>query len=126
MKKKNQKAKTRPDKRAEGKYSIARFEDGLTPKQRLDTAKAEAQEFENRKNRENWQTREQAEAAAQQTAETIQSDIYGTLPLDLAAKLSGKAFTPAEVRAIVRTSVDLMVRQWVKGGGVSEKAIQEK
>lgn len=96
---------------------------GLTPKQRLDTAKAEAQEFENRKNLESWQTREQAEAAAQQTAETIQSDIYGTLPLDLAAKLSGKVFTPAEVRAIVRTSVDLMVRQWAKGGGVSDKAV---
>jgi hypothetical protein len=113
-----------PDKRAEGKYSHAHFADtGLTPKQRLDTAKAEAQEFENKRDRENWQTRDQAETAAQETAEIIQADLYGTLPLALAGKLSGRAFTAPEIRIIIRNEIDGMVRQWVKGERVSEASI---
>ena len=100
--------------------------DGISPHDRLDIAKAEAQEFENRRERESWQTREQAEAAAQETAEVIQSDLYGALPLALAGKLTGRIFTAPEVRQIVRAEIDLMVRQWVKGERVSERAIQEK
>ena len=96
---------------------------GLTPKQRLDTAKAEAQEFENKRDRENWQTRDQAETAAQETAEIIQADLYGTLPLALAGKLSGRAFTAPEIRIIIRNEIDGMVRQWVKGERVSEASI---
>lgn len=109
-----------------GPYNKRRGHDGLTPRERLDTAKAEAQEFDNRRERERWQTREQAEAAAQETAEVIQGDLYGTIPLALAGKLSGRVFTPAEVRAIIRAEIDSAVREWVKGERVSEKAIQEK
>ena len=118
------KAKTRPDKRAEGKYSIARFEDGLTPKQRLDTANARLRELEFQRETEKWQTREQAEAAAQETAEVIQGDLYGTIPLALAGKLSGRVFTPADVRAIIRAEIDAAVREWVKGERVSKEAIK--
>ena len=99
---------------------------GLTPRQRLDTAKAEAQEFNNKRERESWQTREQAEAAAQETAEVIQGDLYGTIPLALAGKLSGRVFTPAEVRAIIRAEIDAAVREWVKGERVSKEAIAEE
>ena len=121
--KRKDKAKTRPDKRAEGKYAIARFEDGLTPKQRLDTANARLRELEFQRETEKWQTREQAEAAAQETAEVIQGDLYGTIPLALAGKLSGRVFTPAEVRAIIRAEIDAAVREWVKGERVSKEAI---
>ena len=121
--KKQKKAKTNPDKRAAGKYSIARFEDGLTPKQRLDTANAQLRELEFRRETEKWQTKEEAERIAQETAEIIQADLYGALPLSLAGKLSGKVFTPTEVRQVVRAECDLMVRQWVKGERVSDEAI---
>jgi len=106
-----------------GPYNKKRGEDGLTPRERLDTAKADAQEFENRKNLESWQTRAQAEAIAQETAEIIQADLYGTLPLSLAGKLSGRVFTPAEVRQIIRAEVDAVVKEWVKGDRVSEKSV---
>ena len=106
-----------------GGYRMPRNADGLTPKQRLDTAKAEAQEFENRRKREEWQTRADAEQAARETAEIIQSDLYGTIPLALAGKLSGRAFTPGEVRAIVRMEIDSAVRNWVKGGRVPPESI---
>ena len=109
-----------------GPYNKRRGPDGMNPRERLDTAKAEAQEFNNKRERERWQTREQAEAAAQETAEVIQGDLYGTIPLALASKLSGRVFTPAEVRAIIRAEIDAAVREWVKGERVSEKAIQEK
>lgn len=104
---------------------MPRNSEGLTPKQRLDTAKAEAQEFENKRNREAWQTRAEAEAAAQETAEVIQADLYGAVPLALAGKLSGRVFTPAEVRQIVRAEIDAAVRQWVKGDRVSKGAVAE-
>jgi len=123
--KKQPKAKINPDKRAAGKYSIARFKDGLTPKQRLDTANAQLRELEFKRETEHWQTREAAEQAAQETAEIIQSDLYATLPLSLAGKLSGRVFTPAEVRQVIRDAVDLMVRSWIIGERVSEKAIKE-
>ena len=126
MRKKKDKANTHPDKRAQGQYAIARFEDGLTPKQRLDTANARLRELEYRREEEKWQTREEAEAIAQETAEIIQGDLYGTVPLALAGKLSGRVFTPAEVRQIVRAEMDGVIREWVKGDRVSEKAIQEK
>ena len=105
---------------------MPRNQDGLTPKQRLDTANAIAREFANRREEEKWQTREEAEAIAMQTAEIIQADLYGTVPLALAGKLSGRVFTPAEVRQIVRAEMDSVIREWVKGDRVSEKAIQEK
>lgn len=108
-----------------GGYAGVRNEQGLTPRQRLDAAKAEEQEFENKRKRENWQTREDAEAAAQETAEIIQGDLYGTIPLALSVKLSGRVFTPMEVRQIVRAEIDAAVRQWVKGDRVSVKAIVE-
>ena len=79
-----------------------------------------------RKDREAWQTRAEAEAAAQETAEIIQGDLYGTVPLALAGKLSGRVFTPAEVRQIVRAEIDATVRQWVKGERVSAEAIPKK
>jgi hypothetical protein len=121
---KHKKATSNPDKRAAGHYSIARFEDGLTPKQRLDTANAIAREFQNRREEEAWQTKAQAEAIAQETAEIIQADLYGTLPLSLAGKLSGRVFSPGEVRTVIRAEVDAMVKEWVKGERVSAKAIK--
>jgi hypothetical protein len=63
-------------------------------------------------------------AAAQETAEMIQGDLYGTLPLAVAGKLAGAAQTAAEVRRIVRAEVDAIVRGWVKGGGVPKEAIK--
>lgn len=102
-----------------------RDSNGMTPRNRLDIAKAEAQEFENKRERERWQTREQAEQAAQETAEIIQGDLYATLPLALAAKLAGRSWTAAEVRIAVRDEVDAIVRGWVKGERVSEKAIAQ-
>jgi hypothetical protein len=107
--------KIKPDKRAAGKYSVARFQDGLTPKQRLDTANARLRELEFQRETEKWQTRADAEQAARETAEIIQSDLYGTIPLALAGKLSGRAFTPGEVRAIVRKEVDAAVHSWIIG-----------
>lgn len=119
-----QKLTSNPDKRSKGKYQQVRMVDTmLTPKQRLDLAKAEAQEWENRKNNEGWQTREQAEAAAQETAEVIQGDLYATLPLSLAPKLSGRIFTTQEVREVVRSEVDAMIRQWIKGERINDKAL---
>jgi hypothetical protein len=106
-----------------GPYNKTRGKDGMTPRERLDTAKADAQEFQNRREEERWQTREEAEAAAQETAEIIQGDLYGTIPLALAGKLSGRIFTPAEVRAIIRAEIDAAVREWVKGERVSKDAI---
>lgn len=100
--------------------------DSDSPFKRLAAAKAEAQEFENKREREKWQTREEAESAAQETAETIQSDLYSTLPLALAGKLSGRIFTAPEVRLIIRNEIDGMVRQWVKGERVSDKAIPQE
>jgi len=108
--------------RKRGPYNKTRDAFGLSPRDRLDTAKAEAQEFENRRNREAWQTREQAEIAAKETAEIIQSDLYGTILLALAGKLSGRVFTPAEVRAIVRAEVDSAVQNWIKGDRVPKES----
>ena len=104
-------------------YQGYRDNTGRTPRQRLDAARAESVEFENRRKREHWQTREAAEAAASETASIIQSDIYGTLPLELAGKLSGRIFTPAEVRLAVRASVDTMVRGWIAGERVPKSSI---
>ena len=117
-----QKAQPKKTKKPLG-YQGYRDANGQTPRQRLDAARAEAVEFDNRRKRENWQTREEAEAAAQETAEIIQGDLYGTIPLALAGKLSGKVFTPAEVRNIVRAEVDSAVRAWVRGERVPAEAI---
>jgi hypothetical protein len=100
-----------------------RNSEGLTPKQRLDSAKADAQEFINRREREKWQTREEYDKGEQEKSEMIQADLYARLPSDLQSRLSGKVFTPAEVRAIVRECVDAMVREWVKGGAAPEASI---
>lgn len=107
-----------------GPYVKTRCPNGLTPNEWLTTVKAEREAFDLKKEQEHWQTREQAEAAAQETAEIIQSDLYGTIPLALAGKLSGKIFTAQEVRVIIRDEIDLAVRQWVKGERVSAKAIK--
>ena len=122
---KRDKAKIKPDKRAAGKYAVARFKDGLTPKQRLDTANARLRELEFQIKTEHWQTRADAEQAARETAEIIQSDLYGTIPLALAGKLSGRAFTPGEVRAIVRDEVDSAVKNWVKGERVPPESVPQ-
>jgi len=106
-------------------YQGYRDDTGRTPRQRLDAARAESVEFENKRKRENWQTREEAEAASQQTAEVIQGDLYGTIPLALAGKLSGRVFTPAEVRNIVRAEVDAAVRCWIRGERVPASSIPD-
>jgi hypothetical protein len=106
-----------------GPYNKTVDHTGYTPLERLNIAKAEAQEFENLREREHWQTRESAEAAAMETAEIIQGDLYGTIPLALSGKLSGRVFTPQEVRVIVRSEIDFAVKSWVKGERVSELAI---
>ena len=98
-----------------GPYNKRRGPDGLTPRERLDTAKAEAQEFANRRETEKWRTKEEAEARDQDTRELVQADLYSTLPLSLAGKLSGRVFNPGEVRQIVRAEVDVIVREWRKG-----------
>lgn len=100
-----------------------RYSDGMTPRQRLDHLRNI--ELHRRLNREEeeWQTREQAEAAAQETADQIGSDLYGTLPLALAARLGGKAMNAAEVRLVAREEVDKVVRQWVKAERVLPAAI---
>jgi hypothetical protein len=126
MNTKRQKAKIHPDKRAQGKYSIARFDNGLTPKQRLDTANARLRELEYKREVEKWRTREEAEAIDQETAEIIQGDLYVTLPLSLAGKLSGRSFTPAEVIQVTRAEVDGLVRQWIKGERVPESSIPKE
>jgi hypothetical protein len=104
---------------------VARFEDGLTPKQRLDTANARLRELEFQRETEKWQTRADAEQAARETAEIIAADLYGTIPLALAGKLSGRAFTPGEVRAIVRAEVDSAVKNWVKGERVPPESVPQ-
>lgn len=111
------------DPRTKGRYRIVRDAEGRTPRQRLDMARAEAVEFENKRQREKWQTKEEAVAKAQEAAEMIQGDLYGTIPLALAGKLSGRVFTPAEVRIIVRAEVDAMVRGWIRGEYVSASSI---
>ncbi len=121
MKKTTQSKKT---KRPFG-YQGYRDASGQTPRQRLDAARAEAVEFENRRKRENWQTREEAEAVAQETASIISGDLYSTIPLALAGKLAGKVFTPAEVRNIVRAEVDAAVRSWIKGERVPASSIPD-
>ena len=130
-----------PQPDAEGRYSLAavaafrrgrpgRIVGGVNPylelaiqRARLTKAQASREEFEDRREREKWQTKEEAEATAQQVAETIQSDLFGTLPLELAGKLSGRVFTPYEVRAVVRSAVDGMVRAWIRGGGIPPDAV---
>jgi hypothetical protein len=114
--------KNNPAKKRGG-YQLPRNTEGNTPRQRLDAARAEAVEFENRRKREHWQTREEAEAAAAETASIIGSDLFGTLPLELAGRLSGRVFTPAEARLIVRAAVDSMVRAWIRGERVSASSI---
>ena len=111
--------------KAFGGYAGARDESGLTPNQRLLVAKAEAQEFENQREREKWRTKEDAEARDQDTRELIQADLYSTVPLSLAGKLSGKIFTPAEVRLIVRNEIDIIIRQWRKGERIPEGCTPE-
>jgi hypothetical protein len=100
-----------------------RYADGMTPRQKLEHLKAVDLQRRMKREDEHWQTRADAEQAARETAEIIQSDLYGTIPLALAGKLSGRAFTPGEVRAIVRAEVDSAVRNWVKGGRVPLESI---
>jgi hypothetical protein len=100
-----------------------RYDDGMTPRQRLEHLKGVELEIKLKREKEEWQTREQAEAAAQETANLIGSDLYGTLPLALAARLGGKTLNAAEVRLVVRSEVDAVVRQWVKAGRVLPESI---
>jgi hypothetical protein len=104
-------------------YSIIRDSKDQTPRQRLDAARAEAVEFDNRRKRECWQTKEQAEAAAQETSEIISGDLFGTIPMNLAGKLCGRIFTPQEVRVIIRNEINECVKLWIKGDRVPESSI---
>jgi hypothetical protein len=117
------KPKIKRSGKAYGSLDGFRYSDGMTPRQKLDHLKAMTLQRAMKREDEEWQTRDEAERFAQETAELIQSDLYGTIPLALAGKLSGRVFTPQEVRLIVRAEVDAAVREWVKGGRVSEAAV---
>ena len=119
------KTKAKPKEKKPLGYQGFRDDTGRTPRQRLDAARAESVEFENRRKREQWQTREEAEAAAMETAELIQGDLYGTIPLALAGKLCGRIFTTQEIRQIVRLEIDQAVRCWIRGERVPDSSIPE-
>ena len=123
------KKRTTPDrftkalKALESSRTLGKNPNDLSPKERLDTANAIAREFANRREEEKWRTKEEAEARDQDTRELVQADLYSTLPLSLAGKLSGRVFNPGEVRQIVRAEVDVIVREWRKGERIPDGCI---
>ncbi len=56
------------------------------------------------------------EAGHAEMREIVRNDLIGTLPLRLAGDLSGRAHTPAEVRARVLAVVRDIIRGWTKAG----------
>ena len=67
--------------------------------------------------------REDVEAADREAAEIIRSDLGFGLPSTLATQLSGKVFTPAQVKDIVVDAVREMVGRWHKGGQTTKEAV---
>lgn len=98
--------------RGKGLYAIARDTEGMTPKQRLDSLKADAQELENKVRRGELLERDEVERAHAEMREVLRSDLVGALPLRLAGELSGRKMNPQSIRAAVLAAVSDMLKSW--------------
>jgi len=109
--------------KTKGQYKVVRDKDGMTPRQRLDTRKAELAEIELAEKRGQLIPRAQVEASDQEAAEIIRMDLGYGLPSALASRLAGQAYTASEVRGIVMDEVRAMVARWHRGGSVVAEAV---
>ena len=85
----------------------------MTPKERLETRKAELAELEIAQKRGELIKRSEVEAEQQECAEVLGSDLYGALPPRIAGLLAGRTLTAPEIRKVVLECIDEMVAGWV-------------
>ena len=88
----------------------------LRPRERLDAIHAMQALLDFRVRQGQLVEADAVETGHAEMREVIRNDLIGTLPLRLASELSGRTFTPQEVRAIVLTAVRDTIRSWGKGG----------
>ncbi len=100
------------EKRRPG-YAGSRDAEGLTPRQRLDTRKAELAELELKERRGELIPRDKVEAERSETAQIIKADL-GALPMQIGAALR---LAPDQVR-VVGEIVAAMVGGWTSAGKV--------
>ena len=98
--------------RGKGMYAVVRDDEGLTPRQRWEKLKGDAQDLENQKRRGELLERREVEKAHAEMVEVLRSDLVGALPLRLAGEMSGRKMTPQEVRAAVLAAVNDMLASW--------------
>ena len=97
-------------------YRIARDENDMTPRQRLDSLKADAQALANRIREGELCERTDVEAAHAEMREVLRSDLLGALPLRLAGELADRKQSAPQVRAVVLRAVNAMVASWSDAG----------
>lgn len=101
------------------RYKIERDAVGMTPRQRLDTRRAELAELELRKKRGELLDRSEVEHERRETAEILRSDL-GALAAKQAMLVAGKKLTVPQARTLLHGAIVVMTERWVEAGKVEK------
>lgn len=114
--------KKKPDERRGGYRGVRDFSTGLTPRQEVDTRRAQLLAIEIARQRGLLIEKTTVEAGIRECAEVIQSDLFGALPSRCATVLGGKKKNAEQVRLVVRQIVDEIVGNWISAEIVPQEA----
>lgn len=106
-----------------GGYRRTRDADGMTPKERLETRKAELAELELAEKRRQLMKVSDHDAQEAEAAEIIRNDLGYQLPSALASALSGRVFTAQEVKRVSLDLIRAIIRRWNDGGQINKEAV---
>jgi hypothetical protein len=116
------KTKNRVTKTAKGNTGRPRKPE--TAWHRLCRLRGDAIALRLRRERGELVSRSDVVAAAKQDAEVIRSDLF-SIGTRLASVLSGRAFSPVEVRTIIDAEIRSIVERWCKVGITTEEALEK-
>ena len=86
---------------------------GFTPRQLVDSRRAHLLGLEIAEKSGALVKKSEVEEARRQTADVLQSDLFGALPSRCATELGGKLFTAEQVRSVVLKIVYDIVGNWI-------------
>ncbi len=107
-------------KKKSGGYRGQRNENGLTPRQLLDSRKAELLQMEILQKQGELCRKDEVLAGLKEAAEVIQSDLYGTLVSKLVSALAGRKTPPSRFHEACTAIVDEIVKSWEKNSLVAK------